>query len=385
MNRKNPWTIERLNDYVGQEETYQLEFKSSRGLLQTTAGEIEKTFNDLSTHISAFLNSDGGVLVIGIEESDKRDKKQAGKAVSLSDGIPRSQWIGDRIQSKLCDRIQPSVASLVLVNTVVISKHEEEDLLAFVIEVRQGITAYQAADKKYYCRRSFSSEPMDDKDVRLRMLADNTPRMELFVDFNTSPANLSWESYEKQFSAYVEAKERLSTKTPLDPEIIRNKLILGTLKVDPDATIFSPRRLNRFQIRISIKAKNSGTVSIKRACIQYKMPSGNRSDVELRVFESELDTDTQPPYSMREIIFDQSGKIMLYPEMIKDLFEFMLEVPAERLESSFADPVEFVVYLDGGSPTRISIDLNDAYQTSFNEYLEKISLLRINYPGVKID
>ena len=69
MNRKNPWTIERLNDYVGQEETYQLEFKSSRGLLQTTAGEIEKTFNDLSTHISAFLNSEGGVLVIGIEES----------------------------------------------------------------------------------------------------------------------------------------------------------------------------------------------------------------------------------------------------------------------------------------------------------------------------
>jgi hypothetical protein len=183
----------------------------------------------------------------------------------------------------------------------------------------------------------------------------------------------------------VEAKERLSTKTPLDPEIIKNKLILGTLKVDPDAIIFSPRRLNRFQILISVKAKNSGTVSIKRACIQYKMPSVNRSDVELRVFESELDADTQPPYSMREIIFDQSGKIMLYPEMIKDLFEFLLEVPADRLESSFADPVEFLVYLDGGSPARISIDLNDAYETSFNEYVEKINLLQINYPGVKID
>ena len=76
---------------------------------------------------------------------------------------------------------------------------------------------------------------------------------------------------------------------------------------------------------------------------------------------------------------------MLYPEMIKDLFEFMLEVPAERLESSFADPVEFLVYLDGGSPARISIDLNDAYETSFNEYVEKINLLQINYPGVKID
>jgi hypothetical protein len=385
MNRKNPWTLERLNNYIGQEETYQLEFKSSRGLLQTTAGEIEKTFNDLSTHISAFLNSDGGLLVIGIEESDKRDKKQAGKAVSISDGIPRSQWIGDRIQSKLCDRIQPSVASLVLVNTVVIGKHQDEDLLAFVIEVRQGITAYQAADKKYYCRRSFSSEPMDDKDVRLRMLADNTPRLELFVDFNTSPVNQSWESYEKQFYAYVEAKERLSKKTPLDPEIIREKLILGTLKVDPDATIFPPKKLNRFQIRISIKAKNSGTVSIKRACIQYKMPNVIRTDFELRVFESELDVATPPPYSMREIIFDQSGKIMLYPEMIKDLFELMLEVPAERAKGSFTESAEFVVYLDGGSPAHISIDLNDAYATGCIEFEEKINALQINFPSVKID
>ena len=53
--------------------------------------------------------------------------------------------------------------------------------------------------------------------------------------------------------------------------------------------------------------------------------------------------------------------------------------------SSFTGPAEFVVYLDGGSPARISIDLNDAYENSFNEYLEKIRILEINYPGVKIE
>ena len=52
-----------------------------------------------------------------------------------------------------------------------------DKLFAFVVDVRPGHTAYQADDKKYYVRRSGRSEPMEDKDIRLRMLAADKPRI----------------------------------------------------------------------------------------------------------------------------------------------------------------------------------------------------------------
>jgi hypothetical protein len=71
--------------------------------------------------------------------------------------------------------------------------------------------------------------------------------------------------------------------------------------------------------------------------------------------------------------------------MSKLLFEFIIEVPIEQIENSFNELAEFVVYLDGGSPARISIDLNQAYEVCFNDFKEKISKIQSNYPGVQID
>lgn len=383
MNRKNPWTIERLRDFIGQEENYHLEFKSAKGILQASNNEANNIFNTLSTHLSAFLNSEGGLLVIGIEETD--EKKQAGKAVSLSDGIPRSIYNGDRIQSRLCDRIQPSVANLVLVNTVVVGKQGDEDLLAFVIEVRQGVTAYQAADKKYYCRRSFSSEPMDDKDVRLRMLADNVPRIELLVETSSTPRYLSWAGYVKQFDNYQEAQQRLSLRVPPSSAEIEILLQSGKLKIHPDKIVPLPKKIEKFSIRVGIFGYNSGTVSIKRACIQYKLPYDASGNLELTACDQELDIENHPPFSFRDLSFDQAGKIMLYPAMKKLFFEFYIHLTINFRDWAFNEDVELILYLDGGSPERLQINLDELLNKAVDEFEQNLKNIQSRYPDVQLD
>ena len=388
MTPKNPWTLSRLEEYIGQEETYQIEFKSSKGLIQQTTGDLDKTFNDLSTHVSAFLNSEGGLLIIGIEESDKRDKKQAGKAISLSQGVPRSLLTPHQIQNKLCDRIQPSVASYVIVNTVRVGVQDNEELLAFVVEVRQGITAYQAADKKYYFRRSFSSEPMDDRDVRLRMLADNIPRIQLSIENSATPLNYSWSAYERECLSYQEAKQRLAampTPQVLTFEETQELILSGKLEINPDAVKFRPRRVEKCRIKSSILVKNMGMVSIKRACVQYKLPRSNLSTIEIDVGSKDLDILTENKYSYRELNFDKTGEVLLYPDMSNSIFQFYIDVPIEFISIPFHEFGEVIVYLDGGPSERFSLNINLIIEKSLREFNDNLRDIQSKYSYLTAD
>jgi hypothetical protein len=147
--------------------------------------------------VSAFLNSDGGQLIIGIEE-------QEGVAVKLSDGIPRSNMTWEQLQSSICNRIQPAVADYVSVFSIPVTERGNgEKLFAFVVDVMPGFTAYQADDKKYYGRRAGQSEAMEDKDIRLRMLAADKPRFDInlrprIVGYGKGPfsqfiQNITWD------------------------------------------------------------------------------------------------------------------------------------------------------------------------------------------------
>jgi hypothetical protein len=168
----NPYDFEFVKGLVGQQETQRLEFKSSRDLLNENSQKRGKFVSEqIVPTVSAFLNTDGGQLVVGIEEKE-------GAATALSTGVPRARWKWEQMQSAICDRIQPAVAGYVNVFSVQVGESPSgEKLYAFVVDVKPGTTAYQADDKKYYVRRSGQSEAMEDKDVRLRMLAGDKPRI----------------------------------------------------------------------------------------------------------------------------------------------------------------------------------------------------------------
>jgi hypothetical protein len=79
----------------------------------------------------------------------------------------------------IIDSIQPSVGDLVSVRAIPIDNNIEEPHFAFCVDVRSGNTAYQSADKLYYSRREGQSFAMDDKDIRLRMLSGDKPRIDV--------------------------------------------------------------------------------------------------------------------------------------------------------------------------------------------------------------
>ena len=186
-------TLEDLLALIGTSEDEHIEFKSSMQLSPPKTDNDARSFLDsLSCDISGFLNGSGGTLVLGVEEhNNQRDRDTYGTAARLSTGVPRDRWDVSKLESALAGRIQPNVADRLKVRAIKIDK--EAGLYAFVVDVTAGVTAYQARDRKYYARRSTGLEPLEDKEVRLRMLFNDRPRVaiKLEVGFQSSATLLS--------------------------------------------------------------------------------------------------------------------------------------------------------------------------------------------------
>lgn len=120
---RNPWTKERLLQHIEQPETPYLEFKSSRPLCLDNK-DRPRYLDGLAAHAGAFLNAEGGLLLIGLEEGRRRDAPDV--ATELSPGVPRRQLSAARLESMLCDRIHPSVAGLIKVHSIPIGVTSDE-------------------------------------------------------------------------------------------------------------------------------------------------------------------------------------------------------------------------------------------------------------------
>lgn len=340
---KNPWNLERLRSYLGQEESYEVEFKSSKALTGDD-GRARKFLADLTCHVSAFLNSEGGRLLIGIEEAESKDKKQAEKAVELSSGVPRSRYTAARISSAICDQIHPSVASYVSVFPVVVGQEDEEELLAYVVEVKPGVTAYQAADKHYYARRSFSSEPMEDKDIRLRMLADEKPRGELRY-------RVGWGLVGGQVDDYLETKSRLKAE---HDRLVRQRGSFEQLSADEMVSLTMMRpSMPKVAINVTLALFNAGLITIKRGAISSGKVVVEGWDGVAIVNE---------PMRTAALLLDLSGDAGagLYPEMECEIAGWKFQVEPRCLSQDGGLVIRDVaLYLDNGTPIRADFDLTD--------------------------
>ena len=61
------WTLDKINQYItnGIEENLHLDYKGAHSLEKN-----DKKKDEISKDISAFANSDGGVIIFGIKEFD---------------------------------------------------------------------------------------------------------------------------------------------------------------------------------------------------------------------------------------------------------------------------------------------------------------------------
>lgn len=110
--------------------------------------------NEIAKDVSAFANTLGGKIVYGIDEKD---------------GLPNSiNWIDskgikERIESVILDNIQPEIKAF---NIYSIEKPENHSEAIFVVDIPESINAPHMADHRYFIRRNFKSEPMEDFEIK---------------------------------------------------------------------------------------------------------------------------------------------------------------------------------------------------------------------------
>jgi hypothetical protein len=150
-----PTTIAEIDKFTTDQvqESLHLEYKDSRALDPGRKEEIAKD-------VSAFANSDGGLLIYGITE---RESFPAGKDA----GVDHIGFSRERLEQLIASNISPRIDG-VRIAAIPLSA----DRSIFAIEVPKSVRGpHQSADRKYYKRFNFQSVPMENfeiEDVRNR-------------------------------------------------------------------------------------------------------------------------------------------------------------------------------------------------------------------------
>ncbi|HXH42024.1 MAG TPA: ATP-binding protein [Thermoanaerobaculia bacterium] len=149
-----PRTIPELQALVANkvQESLHLDYKS-RAVFDK---KIDHVRTDLAKDVSAFANSDGGMLVFGIEE---RDSLPTG----LDIGVDHTAWTRERIEGILTSNISPRIDGMEIVQIPASVSHSY-----FVIVTQRSSRGphQETIEHRYYKRFNFKSQPMEDYEIR---------------------------------------------------------------------------------------------------------------------------------------------------------------------------------------------------------------------------
>ena len=159
------WTKGDLDKLLGQTESIRLDFKAS-ALMQK---QLQDVIDELTETVSAFANTEGGTIVIGIVE---RREGKACVADHLDGGVSLEHWAPEQLQQTIEGNISPHLVGL-RVRAIPLARESKN--CAYVIHVPQGTTAYQASDKRYYGRSEYECKALPDYQIRLIMFRGKLP------------------------------------------------------------------------------------------------------------------------------------------------------------------------------------------------------------------
>jgi hypothetical protein len=154
-----------------EENTY-LEFKRADSLIihpNNKSKNLEEIKNEIAKDVSAFANSDGGVLIYGIAEDN-----HVATDYSFIDGNTFTketleQIINSRIHRKIDGlRIEPIRFKNDITKTI------------YIVEIPRSTNApHQTKDKKFYKRRNFYVDEMEEFEIRELYNRKNLAKLEI--------------------------------------------------------------------------------------------------------------------------------------------------------------------------------------------------------------
>ena len=211
MEFKKTWTEADVNALIGQSESIRLEFKSGGMFAEL---DKPKWADDLSKQVSAFANTEGGELILGVREEKKGNTRVA---IEI-DGVPTT-LSRERLQQLIEGNLSPDLPSIHF-HVVKLSAHA--DRVVFVIQVPPGNTAYQANDGRYYGRSEFEVKHLRDRDIRLRMSRGRIAQAKVYVRIKkiVLGADQDGELRAKHADAFEAYKKNLKDSFARFPELV---------------------------------------------------------------------------------------------------------------------------------------------------------------------
>lgn len=134
------------------EESQHLYFKAGAFLRKDCQDSLTK-------QVVGFANSDGGTLIIGVEEG-KGDLKHFATGFS---GVNGREWSKERLEAIIDSNISPRITNIKIYP---IRIDGEISNSVYVIDIPKSDTCHQASDNIYYYRTNFSTQPMKDFQIR---------------------------------------------------------------------------------------------------------------------------------------------------------------------------------------------------------------------------
>lgn len=162
--RKDEYTIEDVKFLIANEieENVHLDYKAAGSLTKEP-----KKKEEIAKDVSAFANSDGGIIVYGIEEKEH-------KAANLSyiDGnVYTKEWLEQVIQ----DNIQRRIDDLIIFP---IRDNGDISKTIYIVKIPRSDNApHMSADKCYYKRYNFRSVKMEEYEVRDTLYRIKNPQL----------------------------------------------------------------------------------------------------------------------------------------------------------------------------------------------------------------
>jgi|BioPla2DNA2_1021312.scaffolds.fasta_scaffold15921_8 hypothetical protein len=166
------WNIKTIEEYIRTKakESNSLEFKRAASLYNSMDKAGSKS-DDISKDVSAMANSNGGIIIYGIQEFNSGSDKCKAECIDYVDSNKISEeWIEQVVNSRINPRIE----------NIRIEKVEfNETECVFVLDIPKSNTAHQAQDKKYYKRYNFQAVAMDDWEVKDVINRQSKPKIHI--------------------------------------------------------------------------------------------------------------------------------------------------------------------------------------------------------------